>query len=104
MIARGDHGVQRGLFVGGIALHRGDQIGHQIVALAQLGIDIPQRLPHVLAQTDQPVVNPHDQQPDQQEDGHGNDNFHLKLLPATRRHRPWLPISLGYHAAGEWQA
>jgi hypothetical protein len=44
--------------VRGIALHAFDQIGDQIMALAQLRIDVGNALAHALAQADEIVVDP----------------------------------------------
>jgi len=41
----------------GIALHRVDQIGDQVMPLAQLGVDIGPTLPDILPQPDEPIVN-----------------------------------------------
>ena len=48
--------------MGGIALNRADQIGYQIMTLAQLGIDIGPALTAILSQSNQPVVNENDHQ------------------------------------------
>ena len=57
-VARLDHGLQGRAFVARIALHRLNEIGDEIVPLAQLRVDIGLALLDHLAKSDKPVVNP----------------------------------------------
>jgi hypothetical protein len=51
--------------VSGIALHRLDQVGNEIVALLGLHVDVEEGLVDSLAQCNKPVVNHHDPERDQ---------------------------------------
>ena len=59
-VASLDDSLQRALLVCRIALNRLDQVGHQVVALLELHVDVGERLAAALAQRHQAVVG-HDQ-------------------------------------------
>ena len=56
-VARLGHGFQRAALVGGVAFHRLDQIGHEIVPLLELDGDVRPRLTGDLTQADEAVVD-----------------------------------------------
>jgi hypothetical protein len=66
------HRLERAALVRGIALHRLDQVGDEVAALLQLHVDVSEGLVDVLPQPDQPVVDPH--QHEDQDDNDTNDD------------------------------
>ncbi len=62
-VARRHHGFERAALVGGIALHRLDQIRNEVVPLLGLHVDVGERLVDPLPHRDQPVVDHDDPQP-----------------------------------------
>src|SRR5438552_12873019 len=59
--ARTGHGLERGPLVGGVALHRLDEVRHEVGAPLELDVDVRPRLVGPHAQPDEPVVAGDDQ-------------------------------------------
>ena len=78
-------GFQRGALVAGIALHRLDQVGDEIMALLELNVDIGAGLVAAARQGHQPVV---DRNSDEQNAGKNG-----KLDQSPSRHNRFLPMS-----------
>ncbi len=78
-IAQPDDVLQRCLLVGGVAFHGLDQIGHEIVTLFQLDVDIGECLTGALAQADEAIVGgdqpDHEKADDTQNDPCGRGHF-----------------------------
>ena len=66
--------------MGGVALHRLDQIGHQILPLLELHIDVGEGALPRLAQTHQPVEQEYREQDDNGDDNQGNDHGRAESL------------------------
>src|SRR5438034_763630 len=77
--ARAGHGIERGPLVGGVALHRLDEVRHEVGAPLELDVDVRPRLVGPHAQADELVVAGNDQHhepgdyedEDDPADGHG---------------------------------
>src|SRR5438094_453334 len=74
------HGIERGPLVGGVALHRLDEVRHEVGAPLELDVDVRPRLVGPHAQADELVVAGDDQHhepgdyedEDDPADGHGS--------------------------------
>src|SRR6266704_552175 len=71
--ARAGHGIERGPLVGGVALHRLDEVRHEVGAPLELDVDVRPCLVRPLAQPDELVVAG-DDQPDEPGDYHEKDH------------------------------
>jgi hypothetical protein len=71
-VARLDHRFQRAALVAGIALHRLDQVGNEVVALFRLHVDVGEGLVDPLPHGNEPVID-HDD-PQHEQDDHTDDD------------------------------
>ena len=60
------HENQRGALVGGVALHRGDQLRHQVVPARELHVDVAPCRAHLVARSDEVVEHDHDGRDDEE--------------------------------------
>jgi len=67
-LARGGDGLEDRALVRGVALHRRDEVRDEVVAAAQLDVDLPPRLLDEVALPDEAVVARHDAQCEERDD------------------------------------
>ena len=74
---RSGHVDEHSLLVARVALHGLDEVGHEVVAAPQLGVDVGPRVRHERGLRREPVVRDGDQEPDRDEDGEADpDHVH----------------------------
>jgi hypothetical protein len=64
------HGFEGALFVRGISLNGVYQVGDEVMPALELNVNLRPRIPHTLAQPDQPVIGPYKPQPKEDNQPH----------------------------------
>ena len=92
----GGHGLQSRALVGRIALDRLHQVGDQVVATPQLGLDVRPGVVDVLALLHEAVVRDHaDDDDEEQHDRDDQEDDHLSTVGGAavwRRHLTGAPV------------
>src|SRR5262249_11276495 len=79
---------QRLLLVGHVVLHHLDQVGNEVMAALQLDVDLLPGVAHLVADSDQPVVEQDDDEGDNDQHAQTDEQRHGTLSSPLSRQMP----------------